>query len=185
MSHDQTQQEAFERILEVLSECGETLFLGSGLTTTRLEWDEERAFPGGSVVAMLGYAGEALRGSLVLQTGWDVAKKLGPDGLYEGPVEDTLRDVMGELANQLLGRLKNRLLPAGVVLNLATPTTACGSEVRLGSASVGRSRWIAFSCGAGPILIRFDASFAPDFRLGDLDAAPEAAPMTEGDLMLF
>lgn len=177
--------EAFDRILAVLTECGAKLFSENGLETAFSDGEAEGPFAGGSIVAVLGYAGAAMKGSLVMQTSWDVARALTPEELGDGQTEDTLRDLMGELSNQLLGRLKNRLLPAGVVLSLATPTTACGSEVRLGGSTSGHTRWTGLVSDHGPILVRFDATFAPDFALGDLDAAPEEAPMTEGDLMFF
>jgi len=179
--------EAFDRILGVLHESAIELVSGDELALGDVAWADEAPAPGQpSVVAVLGYAGEAMSGSLVLHASRDSTAALIPAELRVdmSKSEDALRDQLGELANQLLGRLKNRLLTGGVVLALATPATAFGVEIRLGAAPGSSTSRGAIVWDGGAVLVRLDVSFAAGFELGDLEAAP-AAVMSEGDMMFL
>src|SRR5436305_11223835 len=65
-----------------------------------------------AVMAVIGYAGMTVRGALLVLTPRAVAERLEPEELRSMglPAAESLRDVMGEFANMLLGRVKNQLL---------------------------------------------------------------------------
>jgi hypothetical protein len=175
--------EAFATMERHVAEVAVELFAAYGIAVRR---SGSGAEPGAvplevSVAAIIGYAGEKVRGALILVASrpaiesWLVA--LGsPD--VNGDVCDTL----GEFSNMLLGRLKGRLLPEGFPILLSTPTTAFGSGFTL-ARPAGPSKWLAFDGPGWRLGVRIDATFDDGFALqvrADREAAVEA-----GDMMLF
>lgn len=179
-------ESAFERIQDELQNAATALVEEGDYGIAGFVWGDAFEPPEDtSVFAVLGFSGDAVKGAIVIGAERAVAAKLVPEGFCDGePTDDIVCDQMGEIANQLLGRLKNRLLAGGVVLSLATPTTAIGRRVRFTLGAEASSRTHVIAWDDGQVFVRFDAVFAPEFELGDLDSAPEAA-MTEGDMMLF
>lgn len=181
---DSTTHETWSMIQETLVECALELFEGAvravGPVTSAMD---EVILSGESVVAVIGYGGDDLKGALMLQASRKVSDLLQPPDFREPDASDAvLRDVMGELANQLLGRMKNKLLQRGIVLSVATPMTALGSELRVDATGPSTSAWHAITLDVGPVLVRFDATMGPDFRL----AAPAPPPeINEGDMLFF
>jgi hypothetical protein len=81
------------------------------------------------MISTIGFSSVSLSGSLLLAI---------PNGVLERtlPTPDAnLADWSGELANQLLGRLKNQLLHYQVAINLALPVVVSGGEFRLPGSS--------------------------------------------------
>lgn len=139
--------------------------------------DEERV-----VVAIIGYAGETLRGAVVLLAGkQDVLR--WQTGLDAQASIEAIHDTVGEFANMLLGRLKTALLKMGVSFFLTTPTTASGTGVRIPVPHGGMSAWTPFEGTSGRIDVRLDVVFDPTFAFrANLSKEPPAAA---GDMMLF
>ncbi len=74
------------------------------------------------VSGIIGFSGEQLQGTLVL---------CATQALLDSPMfrDASSEDWIGELANQLLGRIKNRLLSYGITIFLSTPVTMRGSQL--------------------------------------------------------
>jgi CheY-specific phosphatase CheX len=134
------------------------------------------------IAAVIGYVAEGIRGSLGLISRATVVRAWQPGG--SDASEETVRDTIGEFSNMLLGRLKNRLLPHGVAIQVATPMTAIGRELRFLSAPRGLSIARHFGGHGGPVDVRFDVTFDPSFAFAE-EAMQESTAATEGDLMLF
>jgi hypothetical protein len=83
-------------------------------------------------VAVIGFAGSQMRGSLVMGATRQALRLSHP--LAGRADDDSLRDWGGELSNQLIGRIKIRLLAHEIVIQLGTPTTMSGHELTLGAA---------------------------------------------------
>lgn len=94
--------------------------------------------------------------------------------------EDALSDWVGEMANQLLGRLKNRLLPYGVELLCDTPMAVSG-KARIGGARRPATR-LSFAGDLGDLKLWFDVQVDDDMVL---KANSGDAAHAEGDLVLF
>lgn len=137
-----------------------------------------------SVVAILGYTGNTIQGSLVLQATRTAVAGLVPAEMRDiaQGCDDLLRDHLGELANQLLGRVKNCLLEQGVVVAMATPTTAVGRDLSFGSCSGDVSPEFAISWVGGRLLVRLDATISDDpvFATEDISSG-----LSEGELVMF
>lgn len=186
----------FERIEEMLIAVARELFEAHGKACTF----EGRvgAYAGRteleSVIATIGFAGAKVRGSLVLVTRRTTAESLRPEEVASKSDEGMLGDVLGEFANMLLGRLKNRLLARGVELLLGTPTTAVGRELVL-TPSSGASAWYVFEVdGAGDanvstrasrrIHVRLETEMDPALAIAD-EPEGRALELVEGDMVLF
>lgn len=143
--------------------------------------DEEAISPGSEpgIAGVIGFTADAMRGSMVV---YGYRKVLGAMGQTDSS-DLALRDWAGEVSNQMLGRLKNKLLAYGVVLSMSTPVVVVGFRLDV-SALSGASR---IACAArtphGVIRVSLDA-VAQD---GVLLEVKEQIPMgaSEGELLLF
>jgi CheY-specific phosphatase CheX len=137
-----------------------------------------------SVMALTGYAGDNVRGALLILASCDVVSAIEPQEVRDTgvPVDVSLRDVLGEFSNMLLGRVKNQLSLRAVAPLLTTPTTVFGRDLQLPVPRSGMSAWHTFTCNAGSFFVRFDATFDPEFTLD-----PNRKPPTvlEGEVVLF
>jgi hypothetical protein len=131
-----------------------------------------------SGVAMIGYVGERVRGALVMiASETAVARWMEAAGASEGD----LGDALGEFSNMLLGRLKGRLLSAGLPILLATPTTILGNGLRL-SIPPPQSTWQSFDGPGWTVVTRLDATFEPGFVF---TGAVGERPAEAGEGILF
>lgn len=104
--------------LDALSEVIEH-YTGVRPVTTACESNDPSGL--GSVV---GFADEQVKGSSVLTAGAAEVLALSPT-----PDADP-GDWLGELNNQVVGRLKNKAVPGGLLFQLSPPVTADGAAVR-------------------------------------------------------
>jgi len=89
-------------------------------------------------------------------------------------------DWVGELANQLLGRVKNKLVPLGVDICLGTPAVVEGRELRLRTS--GKSMIEQYvSCAGSVVCIWLDVAVADDFVISQTDDVT----LDEGSVLLF
>lgn len=134
--------------------------------------------------ATIGFAGQ-IRGSLMMVASEDVIRAMSSPDIREAiTCEAVVRDVVGEFTNQTLGRLKNVLIPRGVVIMLAVPTTGSGKDIEFSRAGESFSEWLSFACDAGLVSVRLDADLSACPVL-TVEPAPDEGPMTEGELLLF
>lgn len=131
------------------------------------------------VVAVIGFAGEEMRGSLVLRA--SLASVDAWRKPFDVDHETDACDMLGELANMFLGRLKGKLLAEGLPILMSTPTTARGPAVILAPAG-GPEDQLAFAGEDWRLSVRVDAAFDASFGLED---APTAVAAEAGDVMLF
>jgi CheY-specific phosphatase CheX len=113
---------------EMLTACGTSLFASMGVEIVAIA-DAEPNPPraGERVMAFVGFGGSELRGALSLDMPTAFVAQLHP-ALSEDPAmeKEDLCDWAGELANQLLGKLKSRVAAYGVTLQMSTPSTVWG-----------------------------------------------------------
>jgi CheY-specific phosphatase CheX len=135
-----------------------------------------------SYVASIGFAGDKVRGSLVLITtktaieSWLAA--MGAPSSEEADVSDAV----GEFSNMLLGRLKARLLGEGLAILLSTPTTTIGTELHV-MRPAGGCAALTFDGPGWALEVRLTASFEEGFALVRPDPKDSAAEA--GDMMFF
>jgi len=133
-----------------------------------------------ALAAVIGFTGTQLRGSLVITYDNDLAMATCSDC---GERVNIL-DWTGEVANQLLGRIKNKLLGHNVSIDLCTPVALSGEKLEstVGDSTTVRS--FMFSTCYGACTLYFDCRIVEQFELGS-GFQSDSAIREEGELVLF
>ena len=156
------------------SECCLDMFDGSSpITADSPLAVEESAL---CYCAVIGYSGKAFRGSLVVGfSGAAMVHLKEQTGAAD-------RDALGELSNQLLGRLKNRLLRHEVELFLGIPVVLRGEH--FSPLPRRELKTQVFRLGKGDLTIWIEMECFDGFTLRSepTDCEP---PMEEGAAMMF
>jgi CheY-specific phosphatase CheX len=88
-----------------------------------------------TIVASIGLAGVDFRGALVIHAPPAFFQRSYPASLKRTVISDAqMIDWAGEISNQLLGRLKNRLCQFGLDFAISTPTVVRGDKLVLNAA---------------------------------------------------
>lgn len=131
------------------------------------------------LLSVIGFSSEGLSGSLLL-------------ALPQAVVERTLpapnggaADWSGELANQLLGRLKNQLLNYQAVITPTLPVVVTGEGLRLPASTRQLTRFFAFSSEWGNLLVRLEMEISPELQLERQHGQRHEISIDEGELLLF
>lgn len=85
-----------------------------------------------SISGMLGFAGD-IQGMLTIHCPQDVAFAITSTllGIDVDEVDDDVKDTVGEMANMILGGIKDGFVEHGVQINLAVPTILAGCSYRV------------------------------------------------------
>jgi CheY-specific phosphatase CheX len=139
------------------------------LTPAAQGWSEsdEVMFSG-----VMGFVGDRVRGTCLLAA---------PQGTVEAaaPKAAGARDWVGELSNQLVGRLKAKLMARGATIALSTPVVLRG--VRLSPLPRTDVEPVVFDSPAGKVLVWLEVEIETDFQLGE----ERALTASEGELLVF
>lgn len=164
---------------EIIRSCALDLFARQG---TDLAGGAESLDPH-DYVAVIGFYGDSLRGALGIGLDRGLAASMLEASGPVSPDRGILEDWVGEAANQLLGRVKNRLLGYGVTLGLALPMVLRGVEVHLVK-STSEIWHYRFASAQGGLTIWFDARIDDGVVLQRRSNA-EQLVASEGGLTLF
>lgn len=137
--------------------------------------------------ASLGFTAEMLRGTLVLiAPEAAIARVLPPELSVDDASPDSLADWAAELSNQLVGRVKNKLLRYRIVVSLSVPTVFRAENLRC------FPRKTSMPIGATTVqvttkLAEFEAWFDVEMQAGvDFSLRQSVAPpMDEGELVFL
>ena len=127
-------------------------------------------------IAVIGFGGETLRGSVSFEVPWRVIQASHP---ARSSATDDLVDWVSELSNLVLGKLKTRLRGRGVVIQLGLPMTFTTRATQTGATGAPRLQY-RLRAPDGPVLVRFSAEVSPLFTM----AAPRPVE-TAQDIELF
>jgi hypothetical protein len=131
--------------------------------------------------AVIGFAADDMRGMVGLGMDPDTLRNLAA---HVGAAGVNPEDWLGESANQLLGRLKNKLLDYGVAVGVALPTVLRGVRLEF-LATAARPLWTyGFQSDAGWMCAWLDVRLPAEFVLTRTDD-PELRGTPEGELLLF
>jgi hypothetical protein len=118
----------------------------------------------------IGFVGESLRATCLLGADQQLLQASGRS-------ENQPRDWIAELSNQLMGRIKMRLLGCGVNVKLTTPLALSGIKLRpLPRIS---QPPLAFDSEFGPVVVWLELESEPGFVLSD----EKPLSVTPGDLV--
>ncbi len=132
-----------------------------------------------TVTAIIGFTSDRMCGSLLLSADVTTVERWRRSIGGEGATPDVC-DVLGELANMLLGRVKLRLLRDGLPIAIATPATLRGRSLVVRAAKDASS--LLFDGDDWQLSTTLYARFDRDF--GFKQRSTEA-PAEAGDLLLF
>jgi CheY-specific phosphatase CheX len=123
--------------------------------------------------AVMGFVGQKLRGTCLLACAQATT-------MAACPTNGRARDWIGELANQLVGRLKSKLLMRDIDVALSTPIAIKG--LRLEPLPRRQLEPSVFSSSQGQVMVWVEVEVASDFKL--LSEGPSRA-RGEGEVILF
>jgi hypothetical protein len=130
--------------------------------------------PGLAYCGVVGFAGPSVRGTCLLAT------TEGPL-VQSDPVRGASRDWIGELVNQLVGRVKNRVLAHGLEFYVTTPVVIRGQHIAPLPHRVQEP--LAFAGANGYVLVWIEVETIADFVPSEAQRPIDAA--SEGDTLLF
>jgi hypothetical protein len=137
-----------------------------------------KTLPSINLISMIGFSSEVLSGSLLMALPNEILQHTLP------APESSLADWGGELANQLLGRLKNLLLKYEVAISLSLPVVVTGGGFSLPAKTRPLTRYFSFVSEPGKMFVRMEMELRSDVEL--VRAAKMAdTNMDEGELLLF
>lgn len=150
-----------------------------GVNVTPHKWRASAETPSAPLVATVDFDGRLLRGSIVLHATRSVILETahGASGM-QTKVPRSLSDWNGELLNQLLGRVKNKLRARDVSVDVGVPRPL-SMDLALPRYDVRQ----CFSCPAGTVSIFLAVLFEPGLVLGGC-VSDEGLP-SEGEILLF
>ena len=132
-------------------------------------------------VAIIGFTSAELRGALGLAASQPALREFAQKAGVQG---DDLDDWLGELANQLLGRLKNQLLRYRIELFMATPMTLRGLRLQIRSQETNHILSCHFRTQSGSVCVWLDLRVQPGLELVPSED-PEHQCQDEGELLFF
>jgi hypothetical protein len=128
--------------------------------------------------AILGFSGAELRGSLFVSIDARLLAASSP------MATDTPLDWCGEIANQLVGRIKNQLTRFDVGIEVGTPVAVTGERMVSTICSLHTSRGYAFESPYGAYGVYVDVRLLVPLLLRESEAA-DAGVQQEGEIVLF
>jgi hypothetical protein len=131
------------------------------------------------LISTIGFSSATLNGSLLLAIPNVVMQQTLPTP------DANLADWSGELANQLLGRLKNKLLNYEVVINLALPVVVSGDEFSLPPRAGRLTRHYSFVSDWGRMFVRTEIALRANVELVRQGPSSMSACIDEGELLFF
>jgi hypothetical protein len=171
------------RLAEIMARCLIELLAELKASAERITGARQPPPAGESIAAFCGFGNNELRGSFTL---------LGPSKLFAWlhPMSPTasprdLTDWACELANQSVGRFRNRMFAYGVRLAPSLPQSALAEQLLLSSSLQPSRTPIAFSIEGMALEGWFDVDMQPGFQLAENPSEEEAAVLNEGAMLIF
>jgi hypothetical protein len=156
-------------------EAGMALFLAYDVSLEPTDIEAWRTNPELTLVSVIGFAGRGVSGSLVLGATQEPIERSKPS-------RASARDWIAELANQLLGRIKNKVLRQGIEFYAMPPAVVSGNHLAPVVSQPDFRPWV-FATPGGVVCLWIEvtaaAEITPDEALIGADIP------AEGDMLLF
>jgi CheY-specific phosphatase CheX len=181
MTQDLEVQQFFE---QVASAACQELFARYGVGVHRAGDDEQPTSPDFLLCSVIGFTGRDVRGTLVLaltEELYGLSNPIAGSGTGASGDRATQRDWVGELSNQLLGRIKIELLKRGVEIYLNLPAVLLGQHLAPLPRAKLKPLKFALASGAAAVWIELEAR--PGFKV-ETAASDDQGPAA-GDALLF
>ncbi len=170
--------------MRLLSESTVELFAEYGLTVTFSAFEKpDLPMTDPSLAGVIGFSHTSIRGSLTLLMEKKMVSMTRLTAVGADESDTAQQDWMAELANQLLGRKKNKMLRYSTTLGMSTPTVISGKSITISPPRSRDARWLKFSAASGVLHVLCDCGVREGLELTLLDSHESVS--AEGDLLLF
>jgi hypothetical protein len=175
-----------ETVIELYVQACRDLFSAYGLATRVERQDVDRTGPReAAYVSVLGATSAAIRLTSTLNIAGGLLAKMHPSGAND-VTERELEDWGRELNNQLVGRLKNKLLRRGCKVDIGLPTLITGTDVSTVNYPDLDYRRYFFASAHGCLTACLTLLIDPRFAFTAVGSYPEYAKVVrEGAQSLF
>ena len=172
-------------LINLLSEACIELFSGYEEVLTTNEKLKDLDEVGVNLIALIGLSDSAFRASLTICVTPDLLTSSFP-APEESINEGDLQDWLGELANQLAGRFKNKVVPYGRKLALGIPTVIQGAHLKIDvpkCSNVTKHQYITEQ--GGVVELNFSTLIDEQFVLSEPEEVVETECLEEGEMLFF
>ncbi|HEY2404850.1 MAG TPA: hypothetical protein VGI10_02560 [Polyangiaceae bacterium] len=192
-----------EFVSEVLERFGPEavceVFAAYGVSLTRLPSAEGRATiipglgpdgasPDATVAGFIGFSAPVLRGALLLASTFEVVARARPPAVRNKKLSSAsssdwilARDWAGELVNQVLGRIKNRMRSHGLLLEVSAPAALSGQALAFAKPKSPKTRPVLFDAHPDKVWFWLDALWSSEVEATGGSGEERKA----GDVILF
>lgn len=172
-------------LINLLSEACIELFSGYEAILTTNEKLKDLDEVGVNLIALIGLSDSAFRASLTICVTPDLLTSSFP-APEESINEGDLQDWLGELANQLAGRFKNKVVPYGRKFELGIPTVIQGAHLKIDvpkCSNVTKHQYITEQ--GGVVELNLSTLIDDQFVLSEPEEVVEAECLEEGEMLFF
>jgi CheY-specific phosphatase CheX len=157
----------------LLSQAVQGVFDAYGAPSAESDGD----FSGHDIVAVVGFSDDRVRGGLALGLSREFARSISP------AVGGSDEDWVGELANQVLGRLRNQLLRYDLDIGMGTPVVLAGVGITVAPPRESALLHLRFESGEHAFGVFLETRCSDAFEFGT--PTMEHIAVDEGSLMMF
>jgi CheY-specific phosphatase CheX len=170
-----TAREVEELFTSTAFAAGMALFLAYDVSLEPTDIEDYRKSPELNLVSVIGFAGRDVSGTLVLGATKEPLERSKPG-------RSSARDWIAELANQLLGRIKNKVMRAGIEFYAMPPAVVSGHHLAPVTSQPDFRPWV-FATPGGVVCLWIEVSATPVLHR-NMALVTEEIP-AEGDVLLF
>jgi hypothetical protein len=172
-----------ERLNEILAVCLTELVRDLGANPSWLLGGRPENATGDILAAFVGFGSDNVRGSFTLLGQPRVFARLHPV-----PAEGNKRDLADwarELANQAVGRFKNRVLGYGLDIAISSPQSMVAEQVRITKSQKDLRTPLVIGIEDMTLESWLELDVRSGFTLDDKPGSPTEAVLSEGSVVLF
>ncbi len=169
-------------VRDVLEASVTELFDSYGLTCDLTQVVDEESSPSVELGSIVGFRGRGVRGGLAFVAALGLIERMLPVPRDLTRADLQLRDWSAEMANQLVGRMKNKLSTKTFDFDVGTPVCFTGKSIKLVFLPDADGLSLAFMAEGTPVRIHLDCTLSSDLVSGE---ALALRIVPEGDVLLF
>jgi hypothetical protein len=169
-----------ERLSEILAACLTELVRALGAEPVWLPGRQPETGSGEVLAAFVGFGSDDVRGSFALLGHPRLFARLHP--IPVGGKSRDLADWARELANQAVGRFKNRVLAYGLAITISSPQSILAEQVRVTKTQKQLRSPLVMGIDDMSFETWLELDVRPGFTLAD---SPTETALSEGSVVLF
>lgn len=136
------------------------------------------------ILSIINASGEGIKILSTINVGESTARYIYPGDGANAEIED-LQDLCGELNNQLIGKVKNKMLAYDCKLMLGLPSCITGKSVSSHAPQSATLSERIYTSAEGDVVVCLYTVIHPDFSMLDVANVELAGEVSEGTLSFF